>query len=163
VTADRGLIPRDQLSKRDTSNPDKSKYKRVTLGDIAYNTMRMWQGVSALSTLEGIVSPAYTVATPTDKISGHFAKHLFKYPPVVNLFHRHSQGLVDDTLNLKFDRFSKIKLAIPRDTDEQARIAGVLDVCDTEIKLLSTLGKEFEDYKRALLFRLFSSDVKVPA
>ena len=28
------------------------------LVDIGYNTMRMWQGVSALSELEGIVSPA---------------------------------------------------------------------------------------------------------
>ena len=64
------MIPRDQLDKRDTSNPDKAKYKRVAVGDIAYNTMRMWQGVSALASLEGIVSPAYTVAVPTDKIHG---------------------------------------------------------------------------------------------
>lgn len=163
VTGDRGLIPRDQLDKRDTSNPDKAKYKRVAVGDIAYNTMRMWQGVSALASLEGIISPAYTVAIPTGKIDGRFAKHLFKFPPVVNLFHRHSQGLVDDTLNLKFDRFAKIKLTIPTDTAEQARIARVLDLFDSEIEQLEALRKLFEDRKRALLALLLSGSLVVPS
>lgn len=162
VTGDRGIIPRDELDKRDTSNPDKGKYKRVAVGDIAYNTMRMWQGVSALSSLEGIVSPAYTVAVPTSKIVGRFARHLFKYPPVVNLFHRHSQGLVDDTLNLKFDRFSKIKLTIPSDTAEQARIAEVLDLCDSEIDLLAAQREQIEVERRALLSRLLSGSLAVP-
>jgi len=163
VTNDRGVIPRSELDKRDTSNPDKSKYKRVAVGDIAYNTMRMWQGVSALSSLEGIISPAYTVAIPTERIPGPFAKHLFKFPPVINLFHRHSQGLVDDTLNLKFDRLAKIKLIIPRDPAEQSRIASILDLCDVEIELLVALRKQFQNRKCALLSKLLSGEIEVPA
>lgn len=163
VTGGRGIISRDKLDKRDTSNPDKGKYKRVAVGDIAYNTMRMWQGVSALSSLEGIVSPAYTVVVPTERIDGRFAKHLFKFPPVVHLFHRHSQGLVDDTLNLKFTRFAKIKLTIPADTGEQCRIADVLDLCDAEIELLTAQLDKTEDYKHGLLSKLLSADIPVPA
>lgn len=53
-----GVYPQDESVKKDTSNEDKSKYKRICPGDIGYNTMRMWQGRSALSGLEGIVSPA---------------------------------------------------------------------------------------------------------
>jgi type I restriction enzyme S subunit len=49
ITADRGVVPRDHLDRRDTSNADKSQYLRIAPGDIGYNTMRMWQGVSALS------------------------------------------------------------------------------------------------------------------
>lgn len=163
VTSDRGLILRHELDKRDTSNPDKSRYKRVLPGDIAYNTMRMWQGVSALSSLEGIVSPAYTVAITTDRIHGPFMKHLFKSPPVVHLFFRYSQGLVDDTLNLKFDRFSKIKVRIPSDLEEQSRIASVLDLCDEEIQLLEVLARETEEQKLALMSRLVSGEISVPA
>jgi type I restriction enzyme S subunit len=122
----------------------------------------MWQGVSALSTLEGIVSPAYTVAVPTDRITGDFAKHFFKYPPVVHLFHRHSQGLVDDTLNLKFERFAKIKLGIPKDTNEQAAIARVLNLCDSELDLIAAQRNQFEMYKRSLLFSLLSGSLRVP-
>lgn len=163
VTGDRGVVPRDELTKRDTSNPDKSKYKRVAVGDIAYNTMRMWQGVSALSALEGIVSPAYTVAVPGNRIDGRFAKHLFKLPAVVHVFHRHSQGLVDDTLNLKYNHFARIRLRIPSDVAEQRRIADVLDLCDGELALLEQQRDLYARYKRGLMARLLSGEIKVPA
>ena len=68
ITGDRGVILQTESEKRDTSNDDKSKYKRIAKGDIGYNTMRMWQGRSALSGLEGIVSPAYTIGTVVKRI-----------------------------------------------------------------------------------------------
>ena len=68
VTGKYGVVDRDFLEKRDTSNADKSKYLRVVSGDLVYNTMRMWQGVSGLAPKEGIVSPAYTVVTPAENI-----------------------------------------------------------------------------------------------
>ena len=93
VTAEYGIVRQDSLDRRDTSAEDKSKYLRVVPGDIAYNTMRMWQGVSALSALEGIVSPAYTVCVAKRDINARFAAHLFKLPLVVHKFFRYSQGL----------------------------------------------------------------------
>src|SRR4030042_1224779 len=44
ITADQGVIPRDQLERRDTSNDAKSAYLRVAPGDIGYTNMRMGQG-----------------------------------------------------------------------------------------------------------------------
>ena len=61
ITGNQGIIPRTQLDLKDNSSDDKSKYLKVCIGDIGYNTMRMWQGVSAYSNYEGIVSPAYTI------------------------------------------------------------------------------------------------------
>jgi len=58
ITREEGVVPRNGLERKDTSSEDKSKYLRICPGDIGYNTMRMWQGVSALSRHEGIVSPA---------------------------------------------------------------------------------------------------------
>jgi restriction endonuclease S subunit len=66
-------------------------------------------------------------------------------------------------LNLKFDRFAKIKLTIPTDTTEQARIARVLDLFDSEIEQLEALRKLFEDRKRALLALLISGSLVVPS
>ena len=71
ITGDRGVILKTESEKRDTSNDDKSKYKRIAKGDIGYNTMRMWQGRSALSGLEGIVSPAYTIVVPNTDVDGY--------------------------------------------------------------------------------------------
>ncbi len=100
ITSNQGVIKRSVLNKKDTSAKDKSKYKRIVPGDIGYNTMRMWQGVSALSELEGIISPAYTICIPQSEVNGEFAKYLFKFKPMIHKFYRFSQGLVDDTRNL---------------------------------------------------------------
>ena len=162
ITADRGVVPRDELNRKDSSSEDKSKYKRIAPGDIGYNTMRMWQGVSALSKLEGIVSPAYTVCTPNDLIDGLFASYLFKYSPVVHLLHRHSQGMVDDTLSLKFPNFAQIKVVIPP-IAEQKRIAAILSTLDREIELLKKSADLFKQQKKGLMQKLLTGEVRVKA
>lgn len=126
VTRD-GVIPQKDMDRRDTSNPDKSRYKRICPGDIAYNTMRMWQGRSALSDIEGIVSPAYTVLIPRAGINPRFISYMLKLPILVNRFRELSQGIVSDTWSLKFREFSRIELIIPDDEEEQIAIANTLD------------------------------------
>jgi type I restriction enzyme S subunit len=162
ITADRGVINRDDLDRRDSSAADKSKYLRIAPGDIGYNTMRMWQGVSALSALEGIVSPAYTVCVPGEDIDGRFAAQLFKLPRVVDLFRRHSQGLVDDTLSLKFPRFAEIRVTIPS-IQEQRLIALTLEHVDQEINLLERLHVLLDQQRGGVSELLLSGKVRVPA
>lgn len=161
VTGADGVVDRDSLVKRDTSSEDKSKYLRVCPGDIAYNTMRMWQGVFGLSTLEGIVSPAYTVCTPiSELILPQFIEQFFKLPHTINDFKRYSQGLVDDTLNLKFHHFALIKVTIPG-TDEQCRIAQLLGTIDTEIALLRKQRDALNDQKKGLMQKLLTGEVRL--
>src|ERR1700730_1263326 len=124
VTRNRGVVKRDSLAKRDTSSEDKSKYKRVYIGDIVYNTMRMWQGVSGMAPADGIVSPAYTVMTPRQNICTSYLSYLLKYPPLIEVFRAFSQGLVDDTLALRFEDFAAIPLLCPP-LGEQRRIATI--------------------------------------
>jgi type I restriction enzyme S subunit len=160
ITAKEGVVRRDSLDKRDTSSEDKSKYLRICPGDIGYNTMRMWQGVSGLSELEGIVSPAYTICTPTEEIDGKFASYLFKYLPVVHLFWRYSQGLVDDTLSLKFPHFAQIKVLIPP-INEQRRIAAVFVTFDKEIRFLEKKLNALRRQKRGLMQKLLTGKIRV--
>ena len=161
ITADQGVVSRDSLTKRDTSSEDKSKYLRIIPGDIGYNTMRMWQGVSALSSLEGIVSPAYTILNPTARIDGKFAAHFFKLPHTISLFHRYSQGLVDDTLNLKFPAFAVIEVTVPADVSEQRAIAAVLDTAEAELRLLRQQRTALDHQKRGLMQKLLTGKVRV--
>lgn len=161
ITADQGVVSRDSLTKRDTSSEDKSKYLRIAPGDIGYNTMRMWQGVSALSAMEGLVSPAYTILTPTARIDGKFAAHFFKLPHTISLFHRYSQGLVDDTLNLKFPTFAVIEVTVPVDVTEQCAIAAVLDTADAELRLLRQQRTALDHQKRGLMQQLLTGRIRV--
>jgi type I restriction enzyme S subunit len=163
VTGDRGVIPRDELDRRDTSSADKSKYKRVRPGDIAYNTMRMWQGVSGIVRHPGIVSPAYTILVARGPLSPEYAKHLFKHPQLVHTFWRYSQGLVDDTLSLKYPNFARIPVTYPASIEEQNRIACVLDSADQAIVLLEQLRAAYDARKRAVMDRLLSGDLSLRA
>lgn len=161
ITADRGVIARDTLDRKDTSATDKGQYLRIAPGDIGYNTMRMWQGVSALSEMEGIVSPAYTICIPGREVDGGFASYLFKWPTVVHIFRRFSQGLVDDTLNLKFHHFAQIRLRLPP-LEEQRAIAEVLSAVDREILLLARQSELIERQRQAVTHRLLSGEIRVP-
>lgn len=155
ITREDGVIPRTDVGRKDTSNEDKSKYLRICPGDIGYNTMRMWQGVSALSSLEGIVSPAYTIVTPNEKIDGRYAAYLFKLPSMVFTFYRHSQGLVSDTWSLKFDHFKKISVSIPN-RKEQERIVRILSAADEVITSLSAQIEHLRTEKSALMQQLLT-------
>ncbi len=161
ITRDEGVVLRNTTGRKDTSNEDKSAYLRICQGDIGYNTMRMWQGVSALSNLEGIISPAYTVCVPNTGSRGPFMAHLFKLPGVVNLFYRYSQGLTSDTWNLKFRHFSEIKVQVP-ETDEQTAIAKVLDTQDAELLGLHSQLEQLRTQKRALMQKLLSGNWRTP-
>lgn len=160
ITAEDGVVYQDETGRKDTSNEDKSKYRRICVDDIGYNTMRMWQGRSSLSDKEGIVSPAYTIVTPSSEIYPRFAAYLFKLPELVHVFYRHSQGLVSDTWNLKYSYFAKIKWAIPS-LDEQKKIAAVLLTNDQEIETLQSQLDDLKQEKKALLQQLLTGKVRV--
>ncbi len=162
ITGTRGVIPATEIERKDSSSADKSRYKRIAPGDIGYNTMRMWQGVSAVSSLEGIVSPAYTICIPNKTVDVSFMGYFFKFSPIVNLFRRFSQGLVNDTLNLKFNNFAQIKVKIPC-PDEQQAISKVLRIADDEIKKLENKLDALEKQKRGLMQKLLTGEVRVIA
>lgn len=128
-----GVYPQDTSIKKDTSNNDKSKYKRICSGDIGYNTMRMWQGRSALSSMEGIVSPAYTVVKPKPNVNAVYFSHLFKLNETIHKFYRNSQGMVSDTWMCKFKDFATVKVFAPVNIQEQISIANILELSDNEI------------------------------
>lgn len=145
VTIGSGIKKFSELDRHDNSNTDKSKYKRVCIGDIAYNSMRMWQGASGRSPYEGIVSPAYTVVKPIGDIDTQFFAYMFKKKEIIHLFEINSQGLTSDTWNLKYPAFSKIVVRVPRNVEEQSRIARFLLKLD---ELISCAEQEIEITKR---------------
>lgn len=159
ITAD-GVVYQEETGRKNTSNEDKSKYRRICVNDIGYNTMRMWQGRSSLSDKDGIVSPAYTIIIPSEKIVPRFAAYLFKLPKLVHVFYRHSQGLVSDTWNLKFSHFKEISWSFPC-VEEQQKIAEVLFTADQEIETLRAQLDCLKKEKKALMQQLLTGKKRV--
>jgi type I restriction enzyme, S subunit len=149
-----GVVPRSEIVGKDNSSEDKSKYLKVDVGDIVYNSMRMWQGASGLSKYNGIVSPAYTVITPKENYCAKYFSHFFKFPNTVNLFRRNSQGLTSDTWNLKFPLFSQIKVTVPS-SHEQRKIADFLDAWDKKLDAVNQQIELTQTFKKGLLQQIF--------
>ena len=160
ITGDKGVIYQSESDKRDISNDDKSKYKRICPNDIGYNTMRMWQGRSALSEIEGIVSPAYTIVTPKECIDVRYMAMLIKQPRIVYSFWTHSQGLVSDTLNCKYPDFSQVKVTIPA-KEEQTAIANLFYDFEKQIELASEKLANLQSQKRGLMQQLLTGKKRI--
>ncbi len=149
-----GIVPQEESNRKNNSNSNKSKYLRVVPGDIAYNTMRMWEGRSAHVGIEGLVSPAYTVCKPTAGINSLFFSYYFKTEPLIGQFRRYSQGLVKDTLNLKYEAFSRIQVASPS-PPEQQKIAECLSSLDGLIAAADRMLEALKAHKKGLMQQLF--------
>ena len=85
---------------------------------------------------------------------------LFKSPAVVHLFHRHSQGLVKDTLNLKWRHFAEIQIAIPTKI-EQTATAAVFRSVDHELALLRYQLDALREQKKGLMQQLLTGKRRV--
>lgn len=155
VTMHDGIIKASENGRFDNSNSDKSNYKLVLENDIAYNSMRMWQGASGCSPYRGIVSPAYTVITPNEGVDSKFFAFYFKTNEIIKKFRLHSQGLTKDTWNLKFPAFSKIQILYPLNELEQQKIASYFTSLDRHISLQTQRLEKLKQIKAACLDKMF--------
>ncbi len=160
VTINSGIKKFSELNRFDTKPEDMSKYKVVKENDIAYNSMRMWQGASGLSPYNGILSPAYTVITPKANVSSLFFSYQIKKPQMIHLFEINSQGLTKDTWNLKFVPFSQIDTSAPKSFDEQQKIGSLFKDLDNLITLHQRKYDKLLNVKKALLDKMFPKNGK---
>lgn len=155
VTINDGIKKFSELGRHDNSNEDKSKYKKVCVGDIAYNSMRMWQGASGYSPYEGIVSPAYTVLIPNPGISSKCLAYQFKLPSMIHTFQINSQGITSDNWNLKFPTLSEIEIFVSSDIKEQEQIAAFFTYLDNLITLHQHKLERLQNIKKSCLEKMF--------
>ena len=101
---------------------DKTSYKRVFPGDVAYNMMRAWQGAIGVVRVDGQVSPAYVVAAPRAEIHGAYFEHLYRTEGFIREMDRFSKGITDFRKRLYWDEFKQLMTLLPP-ISEQIEIA----------------------------------------
>lgn len=105
---------------------DLGKYKRAVTGDLAYNTMRMWQGALGVCPVSGLVSPAYVVARPYPGVYARYFAALFRTADYMAEIDSASRGIVKDRNRLYWDQFKQMHSICPPEP-EQAAIVRFLD------------------------------------
>ena len=137
VTIAEGVIRQQTLlegsAKKDASRLDRSAYKLVQPGDIAYNKMRAWQGAIGVSDYRGIVSPAYVVQRPRTGRSPRYLHHLLRTPVFATEAERWSYGITSDMWSLRPEHFKMIYSCVPPPA-EQTAIVRYLDHADRQIR-----------------------------
>jgi len=160
VTITQGVIRQQVLlmdsSKKDSSNQDKTAYKLVRPGDIAYNKMRAWQGAVGVSNYQGIVSPAYVIMRPRGSHNARYFHYLLRTPAFAKEAERWSYGITSDQWSLRPEHFKMIYSSLPP-APEQSAIVRYLDYMDRRIRRYvrakQKLIKLLEEQKQAIIHR----------
>ena len=159
-------IPDEEKDRVVVRSEDRTLYKRVCSGDLAYNMMRAWQGAFGAVRVEGMVSPAYVVAKP--KLPGildsRYVEALLRTPSAIEEMHRYSRGITDFRLRLYWPEFKNICVCVPS-IREQIEIADYIDKKATEIDALIQKKQQFlvelESYKKILIFEYVTGKKEV--
>jgi len=158
VTLDRGVVRRESLDRKMDREVEQDAYLRALPGDIAYNTMRMWQGGSGLVREPGFVSPAYTVLRARGEECPEFWAHAFKAPGLIDSFRAFSQGVARDRHRLYYDQFSAVRTLRPP-LAEQRKIAAILSAADETIEKTGAVIAQLDVVKKATLEELLTRGI----
>lgn len=145
---------------------DRTKYKRVYPGDLAYNMMRAWQGAFGAVRVDGMVSPAYVVAKPKPgvQLDSRYIEALLRTPAAIEEMHRYSRGIVDFRLRLYWPEFKNIRICLPP-LEEQREIADYIDQKSAELDALIAKKEQFlaelENYKKSLIYEYVTGKKEV--
>lgn len=163
VTIGKGVIRQTDVDiKKDSSNEDKSKYKLIKVGDIAYNKMRMWQGALGYSNYQGISSPAYVILKPKMKINPKFFHYMFRTGLYTNYSKRFSYGIVDDQLSLRHTDFKRMYSIVPP-LETQNDIVSYLDHKTKQIQAFiqkkERLINLLEEEKDSIIYKIIKKGI----
>jgi len=134
VTQKNGVILRSE-SDLNVWNPteDVSGYKLIEPSNFVIS-LRSFEGGLELSTIKGIVSPAYTVLEKTTKINDGYFRWLMKSHQFIIELNKHVTGIRQGK-NIGWDDFSNIYLTVPP-IEEQKLISQYLDKKTSQIDSL---------------------------
>ena len=160
VLIDGGMVNRNTLERRISSELDETSNIYVKEGNLAYNMMRMWQGASGIAPEDCMVSPAYVVCEPNEKIISKFLGFLLKSEASIQKLCAYSQGITSDRLRLYFEHFAQIKFAIPT-LEEQEKIAEVIFAVENNILKTKQILGQTQSLKKSLMQDLLTGKVRV--
>ncbi len=144
-----GIVPKD--SREDNHNVtslDTSNYKYVKVGDFVINKMKAWQGSVAVSSYEGIVSPAYYVYNFLDNVFDKLYFHYLLRSCYKDEFRRLSGGIREGQWDLSSESFDNTLVLIPP-LPEQQKISAYLDrQCELIDSVIEKTKASIEEYKK---------------
>jgi len=143
---------------------DRTSYKEVLPGFVAYNMMRAWQGGIGSVSVHGMVSPAYVVAEPIAEVDASFFELLYRTPVYIWQMDAASKGITDFRKRLYWDDFRNLVTILPP-MDEQHQIIQSITAMTTKINSGITIKERqvaaLKEYKTSLINAAVTGKIKV--
>ena len=161
-----GVTPRKNKNVNMFMSESLVDYKICHEGDIAANTMWMWQGAIGVSKYYGVISPSYnTYRQKSDTYDADYLEYLLRIPQLVATYAAHSTGITASRLRLYPQGFFSILFPVPP-RKEQQEIAVYLNKKIPQIDQLIIKKEKFVDelksYKISLIYEYVTGKKEVP-
>jgi len=151
----RGLIPAKDSNERRLFSESYAGGKKCKRHDLVLNRLKAHLGVFAHASLDGVVSPGYTVLRCLGQHRSKFFEYQFRTPEYITEFRRATKGIVEGFWRLYTDDFYRIAVAVPP-VSEQDEILSWIGQFDRIISRLLTAKRRLI----ALLRAQMNADVR---
>lgn len=119
----------------------KAGYKICLSGDLVINTMWAWMGAMGVSSLDGIVSPAYNVYEPKAHLDPGYVDALVRLSAFAQEVTRYSKGVWSSRLRLYPEGFFEVSLPVPPLNEQREIVAHIANETCKLDKLLDAMER----------------------
>jgi len=120
-----GVTPRSEKDVNMFEAETTEGYKLCHAGDLVINTLWAWMGAMGVSRTDGIVSPAYNVYVPGERLDPGYVDALVRIPVFPQEVTRFSKGVWSSRLRLYPEGFFEIWMPVPPLDEQRAMVAHI--------------------------------------
>lgn len=117
-----GVTPRSEKDVNMFKAESNKGYKTCVPGDLVINTLWAWMGAMGVAPVAGIVSPAYNVYEPGDRLEPAYVDALVRLPIFAQEVTRYSKGVWSSRLRLYPEGLFQVYFPVPPREEQRAVI-----------------------------------------
>lgn len=162
----KGVIPKSELEERAGGAASLIGYKIVKKNHMVINKMQAVNGLIAVSNLDGITSPDYSIYYSKDdkKLNIFYLCHLILQPQYLAEFKRRVTGVMEGFIRLYTDDLYGVYVSLPT-IKEQNQIVFYLEEIESKINQAISIKEEeiekLKEYKTVLIDNVVTGKIKV--
>lgn len=160
-----GVTPRSEKDVNMFEAETTAGYKLCFTGDLVINTLWAWMGAMGAAPVDGIVSPAYNVYTPGQRLLPAYVDALVRIPVFAQEVTRYSKGVWSSRLRLYPEGFFETFWPVPP-LDEQKQIVAHIAEERVKIDKLATATERsitlLKERRSALIAAAVTGQIDIP-